>query len=424
MAVSYTTLKTENLGNDQERITRAYEVAGVGTILNSLVKLTHKPPYTSDTDQYISDVEIFLPNIPLAALTGMSFTVLDTVTLDAGQKRIIREHALYTGDKIVQVLRTQDYKLGKVDKSIIIGPELLSYVPALSAGIRYKTPQGTWQSSTSVTFKSRLGQPSTNHYTLSDGVPRSFAGTLAWSSGNNVGDLGWDSEGSQAIGDKWVFFYLVPTTTSNTLMTMVASANPPTIGPAGRSAFALCWVDYRASGSLLKIRQNGNQFLHTFRNVYQDSNISDEGSYTSVSLENYAPVTASAIELTHLASSYGTQLAQDRWNCWLSMSNSDSDAVNLLDVRSRWDIQRTPKEITSISDFSIPAVPATHTGVTAVVRSASPTLFMGSQSDTFKAPFFGARTIYKKRDRVAGSEQNLWWNRLQSLGWVDEWIEP
>lgn len=414
MAVTYTTLKTENLGNDQERVIRGYEVTGLGTILNSIVRLTIKAPFTSDVVQYISDKEVFLPGVSLAALTGLSFTVLDTVTLDGGQKRVIREYTLYTGDKVVQVIRTQDYKQGTVNKSIV-GEELLSYVP-LAVPSPSKTPQGTWSSGTAVDFAARPGQTSTVRLVFPDGKTRSFSGTLAWRNTNNVADLGWDETSSQAAGDKWVYWYVVPKTNDDKLMTVVASDNPPIVGPTGRSTARLCWVAYREGGDIQKQRQNGNHFDHPQRIVYANSNISDESSYTAVSLVDYMPETASHIKLLHTATVYSTQTSQDRWTLRISASASDSDALNILPAYAQWDTQRSPREITSI--------PAVHTQINQSTRSASPSSWLQGVSDSFVAPIFGARTVYKKRDRVSGSSQNLWWNQLDTMGWVDEWIEP
>lgn len=427
MAAPYSLIGTENLGDDQKRFISAYEITGAGCIVNVVVTLVIKAPYQADTEQNLLDEEVFVPGIKLSDLASLGFIPIQTLDLGKGQKRIIRGMTIpANGSKILSVVATVEYKEGKKTRTIVRSEELTYSTGTVSVteAAKFKTPQGTWVDGTSIDFASRPGQPSTNRLLLSDNKLRSFSGTLAWRHSNLVLDLGWDEENSHTGGDKWIWWYIVPRSDNDKLLTVVASDNPPSSGPAGRSPFKVCWVDYRLSGNMLKLRQTGNRFDHTYRDVYADYDVSDESAYSSFALNNFVPETASIARLYHRSVIYGTQASQDRWYCRICATAVDSALLNFIDIRSPWDTQRTPAELTSIASHSIPSVPHTIPAISATTRSASPTAYMHSQSDSFEAPLFTNRTLYKKRDRVAGSQNVLYLNQIAVYGWVDAWVEP
>lgn len=443
---SYSSISTEDLGDDQKRYVNAYEIVGVGCVVNVQVVLTIKAPYQPDTHQAIVDEEVFIPNIKLTDLTNLGFTDVTVLDLDKGQKRIVRQMLIpATGGRVLSVVGTAEFKQGSKTKTIVRSEEV-TYAPgvASSPGVVFKPPQGTWVGDTAVDFASRPGQPSKNEMMLPDGRVRYFSGTLEWRHSNLVLDLGWDEEDSYQGGDKWIWWYVVPKTNDNSQLTIVASDNPPSIGPAGRSQFKVCWVNYRLSGDFLKVRQTGNRFDHAYRDVYTDFNISPELSYSSFSLNNFVPETASLARLYQRCIIYATQVDQDRWYCRICGSANDSDLLGFIDVRSMWDTQRSPMEVTQVPQHYIPshvvpghtvtALPSTHAShtipatdfpaTTIVYRLAAPGYYTHCVTDHFKAPLFGSRTLYKKRSRVAGTQNDLYFNGIQAYGWVDEWIDP
>lgn len=109
MSITYTILASETLPDDQTRIIRGYNVLG-GVILNIQVILHVAWPHNPDIDAVVIDKELFIPNTTVDLLAGLVFTELDAVTLDKGQKRIIREAILTNGTRILELIRTQDYQ--------------------------------------------------------------------------------------------------------------------------------------------------------------------------------------------------------------------------------------------------------------------------------------------------------------------------
>lgn len=126
MAITYTTLATENLGNNQTRVWRARNVAG-GAILNVQVSLSISWPYNPTISTHVVDEEIFLPGATVSSLSSIAFTTDDTQTLDKGQKRIIRSYQAPTGGKVTEIIRTQDYTeaKGAPTKTQVVREELL-----------------------------------------------------------------------------------------------------------------------------------------------------------------------------------------------------------------------------------------------------------------------------------------------------------
>lgn len=117
MAITYTLIDTEDLGHSQTRVIRAYNTA-TGVSFNVYVELTMTVPYEGDIKQRLVDEEIFVPGITVGDLSGKEFTVEDTVILDAGQKRIIRELAV-GGSNIISIVNTLDFKEGSEDRTIV-----------------------------------------------------------------------------------------------------------------------------------------------------------------------------------------------------------------------------------------------------------------------------------------------------------------
>jgi len=158
-----------------------------------------------------------------------------------------------------------------------------------------KSPKGTWQSGTTVDFAARPGQPSTMRLTLQDGKQRTASGTLAWDHANSVADLGYDEAASEAAGDKWIYFYAVPSSGDDDVLTVRASDNPPSTGPAGYSNWKLVWAAYRLSAALLKVYQRGNVF--DYANNRQSLDFTGSGAADGViqTLSLAADIPASAI---------------------------------------------------------------------------------------------------------------------------------
>lgn len=427
MSLTYTTVDTEDLGDDQTRKIRAYEVADAGVALNVQVELTINAPYRSPVNQPVIDKEVFLPGTTLAELSGLSFVTVDTVDLGEGQKRYVRQLTLPSGGKVTSIVGTVDAKQGSQTRTFVKNEELYYHQPVLSAPSYFgaKPPQGTWQSATTVDFASRPGLPATNELVLPDGKLRSMAGTVGWDAARGVdADRGYDHQDSIDGSNKWLWWYVIPMPGDDASMTIVASERPPSQGPVGQSIFKPCWVSRRIGGDILKVQQVGNRFDHTYRDVYADFNINDEDDFTSVSLDSYVPETAAIARLHHEVICYGTQSAQDRWLCYLCSTTTGSAILNLIDIRSPWDTQRSPAELTSIAAQAVPLVPYTLAAVPETTRAPDPNQYMTTAADSFEAPLFGSRTIYKRRDRMAGTQNALFSDSLQASGWVDAWIEP
>jgi len=158
-----------------------------------------------------------------------------------------------------------------------------------------KSPQGTWATSTTVAFAARLGQPSLTRLTLQDGKQRTMT-ALTWASANGVADLGYDEAGSQGT-DKWLYFYCVPSSGDDGVLTVRASDNPPSVGPTGYSNWKLAWADYNDDvNGLLKVYQIGNVFHFEGKMVELGSSEVQD----SVPLRRdlvYCPLSAGAVTL-------------------------------------------------------------------------------------------------------------------------------
>jgi hypothetical protein len=125
-----------------------------------------------------------------------------------------------------------------------------------------KQPQGEWKTTSTVDFYARSSQPTTVRLTLQDGKQRYFTGTLNWAISNGVADLGYDEAGSQGNA-KWLYFYAVPDSADDQLLTIRASDNPPSTGPAGYTDYRCVWKTYiDGSGNLIRIIQVDNGFYY------------------------------------------------------------------------------------------------------------------------------------------------------------------
>jgi len=157
-----------------------------------------------------------------------------------------------------------------------------------------KSPQGIWQTGTTVNFVARNGQPSTVRLTLQDGKQRSFSGTLNWDDTNGVADLGYDEAGSDA-DTRWIYFYAVPSSGDDDILSVRASDNDPSTGPAGYSNYKLIWAAYRTT-SLLESIQRGNAFSYDgVRQIYHLTAHATEATFQTVDISAYVPASAGEI---------------------------------------------------------------------------------------------------------------------------------
>lgn len=165
-------------------------------------------------------------------------------------------------------------------------------IGSIVSNIDTKPLKGTWQAgAVTVNFAARPGQFSTTRQTLQDGKQRVATGTLAWAKANGIADLGYDEAGSQG-NTKWLYFYEVPSSTNDDLLTVVASDNPAATGPAGYTNFRCIWKTYiDGSGNLLKVFQKGNEFEWSGRQQVDASTAAD-GSPVAVNVSGFVPVGA------------------------------------------------------------------------------------------------------------------------------------
>jgi hypothetical protein len=140
------------------------------------------------------------------------------------------------------------------------------------------------------------GEPSTVYSTLSDWKQRFYTGTLSWSFANGVGDLGLDVGGSEKNNTRY-YMYEVPKTGDDDQITVVASENFPTSGPAGRSCYKYLFPFYNDSiGNISLIEQVDEcEFQHpliepaasvAFGTAFQDPKV-------EISVADVVPPTAS-----------------------------------------------------------------------------------------------------------------------------------
>lgn len=319
---------------------------------------------------------------------GEGTRLLETLAVDAFDPMLI-----YGEVPIPDLSASVDYESGDDNPGTIIFDQtvwVLGYRDAYLGGrqaaqlqAKYEPdssqPKGTWGSATTVDFAARPGQPALVRRTLSDGKSRTFSGTLNWDSANGVADLGFDEAASQT-GDAWIYFYLVPDTGNDDLLTVVASDNPPSTGPTGRSIFECVWVDYRSSGSLIEVYQNGNRFNYATNSaIFGFTGAgSGDGSVQTASLATHVPVTAAAARLN----GYVQFVAADTMFVFVTGKGSTSSPHNL-----------------------------------AQLKSATPTAGAGQWNEGQVPTPGGTKQVEYYRPT------NYNESRLECLGWVDEWID-
>lgn len=158
------------------------------------------------------------------------------------------------GVDVVATPRAIDFVGGQLQVAAVTGKASVSFQGDT------KPLKGTWKTgAVSVDFAARLSQPSTTRQTLQDGVQYTSTGTLTWAIANGVGLLGYDHADSQG-NTKWLYFYEVP---NGAVLSVVASDNPPSVGPTGYTDFKCVWKAYiNGSGNLVKAYQRGNVFKY------------------------------------------------------------------------------------------------------------------------------------------------------------------
>lgn len=121
MTISYTTFLTESPNSNTQRIYRGYEIAGVGVVFNVLVKVN-----PSQGDFRSVDSEVFVPGATLADFSGMSWSTVDTTSLDAGQKRYVRTYTVGGLGQLIELIRSVKYanieQIGSIDVLFTGGP--------------------------------------------------------------------------------------------------------------------------------------------------------------------------------------------------------------------------------------------------------------------------------------------------------------
>jgi len=169
-------------------------------------------------------------------------------------------------------------------------------------------PGGTWISATQVDFGARPGQPAVVANILPDGVRRTMSATVHWDAANGVADLGYDEAASAAGNSKFIFFYAVPTTGADSLLTIIASDNDPSVGPAGRTTFQHVWTTYKdSSGNLLAVAQRSNVFSFIRARQALALSAATADAVGVLSLTAFIPTTAAAVELLLYYQSKGTR---------------------------------------------------------------------------------------------------------------------
>ena len=249
--------------------------------------------------------------------------------------------------------------------------------------------QGIWASVSTVTFEERPGQSTTVRLTLQDGKQRyvDVSTPLTWSEANGVADLGYDEAGSQG-NDKWKYFYAIPKSGDDSQLSIRASDNPPSTGPAGYSNWKYIWCTYDASGDLINVIQSGNVFTYnniTESLVYGGSDagyIEHETSFGSVDASSKAPPTTINVQ----------------WEDYVALTDSEVSYWTI-----RWSLDGT--NVISQSN-------ARGNGVAqAVVRRQT------------IIPLNSNQTIYRKRQRISGTA-DLVYIHYGPIAWTDGWIDP
>lgn len=111
MAFGYTNRLTENLGENQSRLTGTYDITAVGVIVN--VRITMQP--ISGKKMILADQDVFIFGGTGAAFSGMSYTLLRTDTDPSNQIRLVHAYQLNIAGAGVLLVVSHYSKL-RVDK--------------------------------------------------------------------------------------------------------------------------------------------------------------------------------------------------------------------------------------------------------------------------------------------------------------------
>lgn len=270
-------------------------------------------------------------------------------------------------------------------KALTAGDEVeVSYLVGSPTNVAdTKKPRGVRNSATAVDFSAKPGQSSTVRRTLQDGKQRYFAGTLAFAIANGVADLGYDEAASQG-NSKWLYFYVVPDSGDDNLLTVRASDNPPTTGPTGYTEWEMVWETYiDGSGNLLHVRQQGNRMLCEQQTVFSAAPTggTDEGTPgVLMAFASYVPATANAVNFSY----YLNAAASSHWRVQFRDNSTDQDM---------WG-----GEVHALNG--------------------------GTESLAYEIPLpTSTKSVYRRLFRNSGSDPNANWHILWITGWTDEWLE-
>jgi hypothetical protein len=268
--------------------------------------------------------------------------------------------------------------LGCIDEWIFTGEQITGAGSSLLQDT--KPPQGTWATSTTISFGPFPGQPATICLTLQDNQQRTMV-TSTWDKANGNGDLGYDETASQG-NSKWLYFYVVPDSINDSQLTIVASDNTPDSGPAGYSNWKYVWSTYiDGSGNLAQYRQIGNKFLGAVSKIAFNPTTQAPFTLTSLDLSAHVPATANVV---YGQGKVDSAASADGWQYWVAGTS------------------------TSKSYQHVQAYATTGGNFTEMVAMT--------------VPLFTSQTVYHQLDRITGSG-NAAYVEFTVLGWVDEWID-
>jgi hypothetical protein len=244
-----------------------------------------------------------------------------------------------------------------------------------------RLPTMTYASAATITVAAAPGEPSTVYLTLQDGKRRSFSSTLTFNFANGAADLGLD-EGSEA-SSTWYYMYLVPKSGDDTLLTLRASDNAPSTGPAGYTNFRYIGA-FRNDGSsnILSFTQVGaNKFSYAAKQTIYSGNgeVTNEASFTEVSIAAFVPGTASEVTISNFVSMPAESPTIPYWHIYWS-----GDGTNTAD------------EWCMTGD--------TESGTAATLKC--------------DIPLGATKSIWHKRYREWGSA-NLSWMAYDAMSWID-----
>lgn len=293
--------------------------AAGGTLLDAVEKPSDQTSIASGSDTLITgmqlqfstfeseDVKIVWDIQSQASATENSTVLL--MRVDSGtwfpiEARTGHDHLPFSGSYVLESLTAKSYTVEfgiRSDQTIqavrgggdtsIFGHPMTSKAWAVQyrgglTTLDTKPLKGEWQTATTVDFAAHPRQPSKVQLTLQDGIQRSVTGTLNWAVANGVADLGYDEAGSQG-NSKWLHFYAVPSSGDNKVLTVRASDNAPSTGPASYTNFKWLYATYiDGSGNLRKIYQVGEDWFYSLPDdtnvTLVSSDAATKGSWTNL----------------------------------------------------------------------------------------------------------------------------------------------